>query len=286
MKFLLPAVAASVMLLAFSCKRNNVLTADSTEAAALQISPINKEEEIHKNEKDKPGTYNKDWDKKIIKTAILNVETKEYKGYNIQIQELVTKFEGYIARQEENENDGRINNSLTIKVPVAHFDEAVNAISSLKGKMLVKQISSEDVSGEIVDVRSRMDAKKRVRLRYLDMLQKAKNIEEILQVEREVNEIQEQIEAADGRLKYLSHTTAYSSIELSFFQALNPGANVDTTPGFAKRFLLALNEGLKWMGNLIIFFATLWPLWLIIVSGIIAVKRIRVSTVKNITTHK
>ena len=174
MKLFLPALAASVMLLAISCKHN-------IETEARKVQPI----QLEQNEPftDTVGEQNhlsmgrgadKDWDKKIIKTAVINVETEEYKNYHRQIQELVTKWESYISREEESENDERINNSLTIKVPVSHFDDAVSAISGLKGKMLVKQISSEDVTGQIIDVRARTEAKKRVRLRYLDMLQKAK----------------------------------------------------------------------------------------------------------------
>lgn len=280
MKLFLPALAASVMLLAISCKHN-------IETEARKVQPI----QLEQNEPftDTVGEQNhlsigrgadKDWDKKIIKTAVINVETEEYKNYHRQIQELVTKWESYISREEESENDERINNSLTIKVPVSHFDDAVSAISGLKGKMLVKQISSEDVTGQIIDVRSRTEAKKRVRLRYLDMLQKAKNIEEIIQVEREVNQIQEEIEASQGRLNYLTHTASYSTIELSFFQVLHPGAAADPNPGYGKKLLLALNEGLKWMGNLLIFFATLWPLWLILAIGLIIIKRMRLTNVR------
>ncbi len=290
MKLSLTALAASVMLLAISCKRNADTSAkDATITTQAMIEyeapPGNNKEE------DKDGQPNRnnqvpvkyadnDWDKKIVKTAVLNVETEDFKKYNTQVHELATKWEGYIAREEESGSEYKVNNLVTIKVPVSRFDEAVNTISSLKGKMLVKQISSEDVTAEVMDIRTRAEAKKRIRIRYLDMLQKAKNIEEIIQVEHEINQVQEQIEAAEGRLNYLMHTTSYSTIELTFFQVLDPKAVNDANPGYARRLLTALNEGLKWVGNLVIFFATLWPLWLITAIIILTIRRIRLVTIK------
>ena len=60
---------------------------------------------------------------------------------------------------------------------------------------------------QAVDTRSRLEAKKQVRLRYLDFLKEAKNVEEILNVQSQINGIQEDIEAASGRLDYLNHAS-------------------------------------------------------------------------------
>jgi hypothetical protein len=144
----------------------------SLEPIQVQEAPSadeNKEQEQKEGTNQSPGkNTNADWDKKIIKTAVMNVETQEFKNYSRQIHALLTKWEGYIAREEESESEGKLNNLLSIKVPASRFDEAVNSISSLNGKVLVKQISSEDVTGEIMDVRTRAEAKKRIRLRYLE----------------------------------------------------------------------------------------------------------------------
>ena len=288
MKLLMPALAASVMLLTIACKRNaETASKDAVTTHELQLAPppVTKQEEEQRNDQKQNNQVpvkntNADWDKKIIRSAVINVEADDFKNYNTQVHELISKWEGYIAREEESKSDNRINNLIIIKVPVSRFDEAINTISSLKGKMLVKQISSEDVTAEVIDIRTRVEAKKRIRLRYIDMLQKARNIDEIIQVEREINQVQEQIEAAEGRLNYLTHTTSYSTIELAFYQVLDPKAIDELNPGYARRLLTALNEGLKWVGNLVIFFATLWPLWLMAVIAILIIRRVRLINFK------
>ena len=110
---------------------------------------------------------------------------------------------------------------------MTQFDDAVNSISSNVKELNEKKITSEDVTTEVIDTRSRLEAKKQVRLRYLDLLKQAKNMEEILSVQSEINDIQEQIESAAGRIEYLQHSSSFSTIHLTFYQVLN-GAAIDS----------------------------------------------------------
>jgi hypothetical protein len=134
-----------------------------------------------------------DWDKKIVKTANLNAEVKDYKNFSQQLNEKVKKYGGYISREEQSQSDYQIQNSVVIKVPVDQFENAVNDLTKDISKLNEKNISSEDVTTQLVDGKSRLEAKKQVRLRYLDLLKQAKNMEEILTVQKEINDIQEEI---------------------------------------------------------------------------------------------
>ena len=279
MRYLLSATAALLMLLGNSCSGNKEKF--STENVQLeQIQAIDQVNTVDTtalpaNPLKSPADQapaNTDWDKKIIKSGVLDIEVTEYNKYNETIHQLLKKWEAYVAGEQENSSDYKIENAITIKIPVQYFDDAIQYLSTT-GKLLAKQIDARDVTGEYFDTKARMEAKKRIRLRYLDMLQKAKNMEEILQVEREINGIQEQIEAGEGRLNYLGNAATYSTIRLTFFQILNANAIDNNKPGFGKRILLAINDGLKWVGELIIFLVTIWPLFLALFLGIWIINR-------------
>lgn len=204
-----------------------------------------------------------DWDKKIIKTAVLNVEAKNYKTFNDLVHDQVKQAGGYVAGEEQTKSDYKIENVVTIKVPVDQFDNLVRSVTSTKDENVVSQkVTSQDVTGEVVDTRSRTEAKRQVRLRYLDLLKQAKNMEEILKVQQEINNIQVEIEAGSGRVGYLTHAAAYSTIELTFYQVLNAQAEQPEKPGFGIRVLNALGNGLNWVGEMLVVLLTLWPLWL------------------------
>lgn len=201
-----------------------------------------------------------DWDKKIIKTALLNMEVKDYKKFCGNIRDITRRSGGYIAREDQRQSEYKLENVIVIKVPVDRFEEAMNLLADSGEKVLERKISSEDVTGEVVDTRSRMEAKKKVRQRYLDLLKQAKNMSEIMQVQNEINDIQEEIESATGRVNYLIHAAALSTIELTYFQVINPDAGKKDNPSFGSRMLQSIYDGTKWVGELLLLLMTFWPL--------------------------
>jgi len=224
---------------------------------------------------------NADWDKKIIKTANLNLEVKDYNTYNGSLRDKLKQFGGYIAQEEQSQSEYKIENTLTIKIPVDQFDDAVNNISSNVKELNEKKITSQDVTTEVIDTKSRLEAKKQVRLRYLDLLKQAKNMEEILNVQSEINGIQEQIESAAGRMEYLQHSSSFSTIHLTFYQVLNDAAIDPDKPAFLTRITNAFRFGWNWIGELSVAIVSIWPLLLAVLGIILFYKRANKSKPKQ-----
>jgi uncharacterized protein involved in tolerance to divalent cations len=205
------------------------------------------------------ATY-EDWDKKIIKTAEVVLELKDYSGYNQKIHKELKAYGAYIAAEDQNLTDDRNANNISIKVPVEQFENLMNSFSGDGIKVLQKKISSEDVTGEVVDTRSRMEAKKHMRDRYLALLKQARNMKEILEVQNEINAIQENIESASGHVSYLTHQSAYSTIHLQYFQYLNPGNRIKEPSGFWISLKESFKDGLRILSSLLIALVSIWPL--------------------------
>lgn len=220
-------------------------------------------------------TNNSDWDKKIIKTASIQLQLNDYKKFNTNIHASLKGFGAYIADEKQTENDFRIENSVTIKVPVDQFDNLVNSFSGDGIKVTEKNISSDDVTGEVVDTKARMQAKMAVRDKYLELLKQAKNMNEILQVQGEINSIQEDIEASGGRVNYLQHASAYSTVNLDYFQYINGGSANDEKPDFFTKLSRAFSTGTSVITNLILFCISIWPIILIIFFAVVYLKRLK-----------
>ena len=214
-----------------------------------------------------------DCDKKIIKTANLTLELKNYSAFNSALHINLKRYGAYIASEQQNETGYKIENIITIKVPVTEFDNLMNALPSAESKILEKRITSEDVTGEVVDTKGRIEAKKQIRDRYYDLLKQAKNMKEILEVQTEINALQESIEAGSGRVQFLSQQAAYSTINLTYFQVINPAVQPDTTPNFFMKFLQAFNNGTSIITGFILLVVTFWPLFLAGVIGWFVVKK-------------
>ena len=247
--------------------KSDIVGNDSDKTPAPQEEP----DKAKKNQQ--TPVIKQDWDKKIIKTANLNLKVNDYNIYNTSLREKLKQFGGYIAQEEQSQSEYKIENILTVKIPVDQFDEAVNSISSNVKELNEKKITSEDVTTEVIDTRSRLEAKKQVRLRYLDLLKQAKNMEEILSVQSEINGIQEQIESAAGRMEYLQHSSSFSTIHLTFYQVLNGSAINSDKPTFSSRITDAFRFGWNWIGELSIGIVSIWPLLLAVAGIIILYKR-------------
>jgi len=232
-----------------------------------------------------PGTKNAgthmDWDKKIIKTAEVRLELKDYATYNQSLHKGLKDFGAYIAAEEQSLTDDGCTNQLTIKVPVDQFDNLMNSFAGDGIKVLQKKISSEDVTGEMVDTKSRMEAKKQTRERYLELMRQAKNMKEILEVQQEINSIQEQIESASGRVNYLGHQSAYSTIHLYYFQYTLPQNKVKDRSGYAIRIRESFYVGIRMIANLFIIVVTLWPLILCCTIAVFLWKRKKIKILKQ-----
>ncbi|WP_367881812.1 DUF4349 domain-containing protein [Ferruginibacter sp.] len=159
------------------------------------------------------------------------------------------------------------------------FDHIMNELPGNKNKILERNISTEDVTGEMVDTKLRLEAKKGMRLKYLEFLKQSKNMEEVLQVQTEINSIQEEIESAAGRMEFLSHQSAYSTINLNFYQPINGYIPVVANPGFFTRIVTAFKTGTSSLADILVGLIAAWPLLLIIAGVFLGYKKFRPSKI-------
>ncbi len=233
------------------------LAADST-GSPMQTDPVS----------------NPDWDNKIIKTANLKLEIKDFKKYNDFVHNALKQYGAYVAQEEQNLTDEKSEATITIKVPVPQFENMMNKLPD-DGRVTEKKISTEDVTGEVVDTKSRLEAKKQMRLKYLEFLKQSKNMEEVLQVQNEINSIQEQIESAAGRVAFLTNQSAMSTINLTFYQPLEGYTANDDAPSFLTRLSIAFKTGAGWIVELFVGLVSIWPLSLIIFTIYFGWKKLR-----------
>jgi hypothetical protein len=143
---------------------------------------------------------------------------------------------------------------------VDQFDIALGQLTQNVETINERKVVTQDVSAEFVDTRARIEARKQVRLRYMDLLGQARNMQEILSVQTEINGIQEQIESATGRIQYLGHAALFSTIHLTFYQVLNASASKTDQPSFRKELSQAFKTGWHWLSDVFIGLVSVWPL--------------------------
>ena len=217
-----------------------------------------------------------DWDNKIIKTASLKIEVNDFKKYNDAVYKTVKQYGGYIAQEDQSLTAEKNETSITIKVPVYQFETMMNELPGTDTKVLERKINTDDVTRKIVDTKSRLETKKEMRLKYLELMKQSKNIADITKAQQEVDDVQEEIEAASGQVNYLSHQTAFSTINLNFYQLMADYKPADKEKqSFLTRVSFAFKSGSAWVANLIVGLMSIWPLLLIICIAIFIWRKAR-----------
>lgn len=195
--------------------------------------------------------------RKLIKNGSVTFETSDLKATKSRIDQLVKKHQAYFSKESENEIGNRINVHLTIRVPAKRFDSLLNDISQGVEKFDYKQIKIKDVTEEFLDLETRLKNKKELEQRYIQILKKAKNVKEILEVEKEIGKLREDIESAEGRLKYLKDQVSVSTLEVSFYK------EVYSETGFGKKVKDSFKDGFGGLKSLSLFLISVWPFLII-----------------------
>jgi hypothetical protein len=121
--------------------------------------------------------------------------------------------------------------TIVLEVPQPSFARFVTDVEHV-GHATSVTTSSNNVTGQYVDLQARIGALDASRAQYLKIMTKATTITGILDVQNQINTIQSEIEQDQGQLKLLANETTYASLSVNVAQA---GHRTSTTrSGFDK----------------------------------------------------
>lgn len=145
----------------------------------------------------------------IIYNANVNLTVKNIDSANAFLTNLSKAFEGYVIVIGNKRTEIRVKSSL--------LNNAITELNNA-GKIESKTIYGRDVTEEYFDYEIRLDNAKKSRQRYLELLQKAENVETTLKVEKELERLNGEIDTLEGKLNRMSHLTEFSTININLEQ--------------------------------------------------------------------
>lgn len=200
---------------------------------------------------------------KIIKTANVSMEVVDYAKSKKQIDSIIVAARAYITSEGFQQSDVQLGNNMEIKVPATGFNNLLKSLTAVAKRVDYQNIYTQDVTEEYIDVKTRLENKRKVEKTYLNLLRKTTNIEDILKIENKLGEIRAEIESAQGRMKYIDHQVSLSTISLYFYQKVEFKYTPEELPSFWQKVKEALHAGWKGIVWVLIFFMKIWPVWVI-----------------------
>jgi len=213
---------------------------------------------------------NDDSQQKIIKNSYLRFQTHDLdKTYDLIIQ-FVKQNNGFIQNDNSNKSGNRISRNLEIRIPTTNFQKTIDSISSHVEFFDTKNISARDVTEEFIDLEARLKAKQTLEKRYLELLSKAKTVKEMLEIERELSNIREEIEAKQGRLKYLEDKVSLSTLNVEFYKITS---ETGVTKSYGSKMWNAIKSGFNGLSLFFLGLLHIWPFIIILIVALFVIRR-------------
>jgi peptidoglycan hydrolase CwlO-like protein len=181
----------------------------------------------------------------IIYTGTITLRVKNVAVAVTAVEGIATGAGGYRSNSNVSTDGGSSSGTVVIRVPAGAFDSTVTSLDSL-GTELDRQISSQDVTTQVVDVQSRLKTEQASVDRIRALIAQTKSIGEIVSLEDELTNREADLESMEAQLRALTDLTSLSTITVNLY---GPEAHVVLPPAPKKTgFVNGLKSG--WHGFL------------------------------------
>ncbi len=218
---------------------------------------------------------------KIIYTADVSLETREFDKAVGALEAMVSELGGYIESSNVSGNtyyndDGttRIMNRYayyTVAVPAQSFEQALNIAGEI-GNVTNKSRNAQNITSQYSDTEARLESLDVQEERILSMMKEAEDIESLIALEARLSDISYEKDSYARQLKNYDRQVAYSTLYFTVreVEVFTPTAGVTRT--FGEKVSDAIRDGwqnfTRALENFFLWFLEALPtilLWAVII---------------------
>lgn len=200
----------------------------------------------------------------IVRNGNMSLVVKDVIEARDSIAQLAEDIGGYVvsSRIYGEEQDRRA--QISIRVPDDSFEETLNELRKLSTRVDSESTDSKDVTEEYIDLEGRLKNAQATESQYLNLLDKAVNVEDILKIYSNLSQVRQEIESIKGRMQYLEQTSSTSLISINL-QAEHSAKPLVQAGWSAKEVLKSAIRGFvtvgQWLGTLVLWLIIFIPIW-------------------------
>lgn len=191
-------------------------------------------------------------ERKWIITGSMSVETEDMDILLTGVKAKAAELGGYIESQDVSNGSSysgrRYRNAyLTVRIPEGKLSEFTQAVEE-SGNVTNQSQSAQDVTLQFIDTESRVNTLKTEQTRLMELMAKAENLSDLLEIEARLTDVNYQLESHTSQLRALTNQIDYATIYLNISEVTKytPVAK----PSFFKRIATGFADNLEglWEG--------------------------------------
>src|SRR5436190_7333475 len=162
------------------------------------------------------ATVSSSVNRKLIRNAEVELEITRFDDAIQKITALTNEEHGYVATtSSEKQANGKLKGQVVVKVLPENLDRFLQKIRGL-GELKNQTLGTEDVTKAYFDTESHLKNARVMEQRLIEMLKtKTGKVSDLLQVEKELGRVREDIEKMQGELKYWNSQVQFSTVTIS-----------------------------------------------------------------------
>lgn len=214
--------------------------------------------------------------RKIIYNAYLDLEVKQYLDVVQSIEQTVNEMNGYIVSNQTSRLDDQLHEGhLQLRIPQESLELFFDFLEA-NDQILInhRELTGEDVTDQYVDLATRLDSREQLENRLLTFMEEAETTEDLLNISRDLANVQYEIESIKGQMNYIDNRSDLATVELYIIEQQTEFAheqNLNIWQRTKEQWLNSYNSLLIGGANLFVFIVGNLPIiiLIVVVSGLI-----------------
>jgi hypothetical protein len=158
-------------------------------------------------------------DRMVIMNGYLTLVVDDVSIAMSQITALAGANGGFVISSSLQEDQNRLYASIAFRVDSAKYNETLAALHALAVDIRAESTSGQDVTEQYVDLSARLTNLEASEAQLLELMKMAGDVDDILNVQRELTNTRGQIEQIKGQMQYLEESSALALINVTLEQS-------------------------------------------------------------------
>lgn len=152
----------------------------------------------------------------IVRTASLELEVADVATVLLTARDDIVALGGYVSGSDEFDQGDRRWASVTYRVPVARFNDAIDALRGLAARVVRESTQSTEVTATVVDLDARIANLRASEQALVEIMDRAGRIEDVLSVQSRLEDVRGQIERLEAQRANLADQAALSTLAVTW----------------------------------------------------------------------
>jgi hypothetical protein len=166
----------------------------------------------------------------IVRTGDLAIEIPDLAAALRNGDAAVIRAGGYVSGSTRTGSGTGDTAQVTYRIPSAAWDSTLGTLHGLAAKILSEQVKTEEVSGQVVDLTSRIANLRATEAALQAIMAKATKISDVLDVQNQLTTTRGDIEKSVGDKTHLQDQASYGSLNVTYSLPATPTPTATPVP--------------------------------------------------------